>query len=165
MSQPDSNNESTSLNDLDALGQSMGEGAAAGLAPLPARAAPAFLRFMPDAIRELWNKGANFNLDGTSGEITLDGFYKNGPMRLVLRQEGKKEGMVAIDKRGRETNIRGFDDLVELNYIHWRQANSQKNTYVQPSRPWLDAFLDKKKVKRQVFFVPADEAEGEGEAG
>jgi hypothetical protein len=149
--------ESASLNALGALEQTM---SSESLAPIPQRAAPGWLRFMPDVIRSLWDKGATFKMDGNSGEISLDGFYKNGPMRLLLRDEG----VVAIDRRGRETNIAKFEDLVELNFQFWRQANSQKNIYVQPQRPWLDGFLDKKLVKRQVIFIPADESEGESDA-
>lgn len=156
------NNEDSSLNDLERLGQSMGAGAAGeaggseALPALPQRKAPAFLKFMPEVVREMWDRGATFKLDSNSGELLIDGFYKNGALRLDVRDEG----VVAIDRRGRESQIRSFDDLVNLNYRFWRQANSQKGVYIQPHRPWLDAMLDKKKLKRQVIFVAADENDG-----
>lgn len=156
MSLPNENENPNSLDDLERLGQSITtviDDGDEALAPLPPRKAPAFLRFMPDLVRDMWEKGANFTLESTSGELLVEGFYKNGPLRLDLRENG----VVAIDKRGRERDIRSFDDLADLNYKFWRQANSQKGVYVHPLRPWVDAMLDKKKLKRQVIYVPADE--------
>lgn len=147
-----SENEENSLDQLGALGKSMGHGEGADQG-VPARVAPGWLKFMPGLVRELWDKGVEFTLDGQSGDINMIGFYKQDPVKLELRDDG----MVAIDKRGRETNIKSFDDLVDLNYTFWRQANSRKGVYVQPVQPWLGAFLEKKKVKRQVLFVPVDD--------
>lgn len=149
------NEEASSLDDLDKLGHRMSSGDDSNLPPMPERSAPSFLRFLPPLVREMWDKGANLQLDNASGMLLIDGFYKNGAMKLDFRENG----IVAIDKRGRESDVRSFDDLVDLNYAFWRQANSQKGVYVQPQRPWLDAMLEKKKLKRQVIFVAADDSD------
>lgn len=151
-----SENEGESLEQLGALGKSMGQ-EQGGADAVAERVAPGWIKFMPPLVRELWNKGVEFTMDGQSGEIHMTGFYKQDPVKLDLREDG----IVAIDKRARETNIKSFEDLVDLNYKFWRQANSRKGVYVQPTQPWLGAFLEKKKVKRQVLFVPVDDGEDE----
>lgn len=130
-----------------------------GLPELPERTAPGLLRFMPPLIQEFWAKKAYFNMD-QDGAIAMDGFYKNGPLRLDVKPDGS---VVAIDKRGRETPIKSFDDLVTLNYFWWKQSNT-KTSYVVPQRPWIDSFTEKKLVKRKVIYLPIDEEEGSEEA-
>ena len=152
---PDNND----LSSLDNLAQRMGQDAHTALPPVAPRVAPGYLNYMPPLIKEIWNQGASFTLDGTTGAVMVDGFYRNGPMKIEIRDAGA----VAIDKRNRETAIVTFQDLVDLNFQFWRQANSIKGTYVQPQRPWLDHFLATKKVKRQVLYVPADEGDGSAE--
>ncbi|PRG26972.1 hypothetical protein [Burkholderia multivorans] len=112
-----------------------------------------FLRFLPPLLRTMNRKGVPFNIDGASGEITLAGFYKNGPMKLEI---APNDDIVAIDKHGKRKIMKSFDALVKLNYDWWRRSTG-RGELLSPDRPWLDEFLDKGWVKRQVIFVPRDE--------
>lgn len=112
---------------------------------------PGFLKFMPPLVQEAARRGAVFNLDKSDWSLTLDGFYKNGPMKIIQTEKG----LVAVDKHKKEKHLAVFDDLVLLNFEWWRASNS-KTTYIMPERPWLDCFIDKKWVKRKVIFEPAD---------
>lgn len=124
----------------------------APLPPMPQRDAPGYFRFMPPLVQELWNRGAELNLD-RSGEFLIEGFYRNGALRL-LERDGQ---MVAIDRRNRESVIQGFDDLARINH-QWWCASSKRGQYVVPNRPWLDHFIQNKWAKRQVIYVPALDA-------
>ncbi|WP_416268318.1 hypothetical protein SD235_11770 [Burkholderia cepacia] len=112
-----------------------------------------FMRFMPALIKEMNRRGVPFNIDGNTGAITIEGFYKNGPMKLEVDDN---DDIVSIDKRGRRQVMQTYDDLVKLNFTWWRDSPG-KCVNVNPDRPWLDAFLDKNLVKRQVIFVPRDD--------
>ncbi|SDG95525.1 hypothetical protein SAMN05216466_106175 [Paraburkholderia phenazinium] len=112
-----------------------------------------FMRFMPPLIKLMNRNGVPFNIDGSSGEITIGGFYQNGPMKLEIEAN---DDIVAIDKRDRRKVLKSYDDLVKLNFDWWRRATGKGNN-VNPDRPWLDAFLEKNWVKRQVIFVPRDD--------
>ncbi|HDR8943165.1 TPA: hypothetical protein QDB15_000093 [Burkholderia vietnamiensis] len=117
-----------------------------------------FMRFMPALIKEMNRKGVPFSLDGGSGEITIKGFYKNGAMKLEF---SPNDDIVAIDKNGKRKVMTSFDALVKLNYDWWRRSTG-RGELLSPDRPWLDEFLEKGWVKRQVIFVPRDE-QGPGE--
>lgn len=156
---PADTNETQSLSDLSALdtrinGQA-GQAGDEGIANIEERAAPGLLRFMPALLQEFWAKKAYFSMD-QGGSIQMEGFYKNGPMRLEVRDNDR---IVAIDRSDRETPINSFDDLVALNYLWWKQSNT-RNNYVVPQRPWIDSFLEKKLAKRKVLYVPVDSDEG-----
>ena len=121
------------------------------LPPLEIQAPPGFLRFFPPLIKQMAELGVQFKME-QDGALYVEGFYKNGPMKLDF--EG--DNLVAIDKRGRKTAIGHFDDMLQLNFQWWRLSNG-KSSYVVPERPWLDKFIDKKWVKRKVIFEPIDE--------
>lgn len=112
-----------------------------------------FMRFMPALIKEMNRNGVPFTIDGNTGIITIDGFYKNGPMTLEVEAN---DDIVSIDKRTRRKVMKAYDDLVALNYKWWR-GSTGRGVNVTPDRPWLDAFIAKNLVKRQVIFVPRDE--------
>lgn len=143
--------ESANLAQLNALSSRFG-GDDDGVVAVEERELPGWAQWMPPLVQELWAKKAYFNLDA-SGELTMDGFYKNGSMRLKVQKDGS---IIAIDKRNREEVIKSFDDLGMLNYRWWVQSNS-KSAYIMPPQPWLDFFRDKKLVKRQVIFLPIDQ--------
>lgn len=156
----DTHDESTSLQQLNALSQRMGNDGDTDDTKLPEieeREAPGLLRFMPALIQELWARKAYFTME-KDGSLTMDGFYKNGPMRLEIRENDQ---LVAIDKRGRATKISSFEDLADINYFWWKNANT-KTSYVEPTRPWVDNFVERKMVRRKVIFQPID-SEGEEE--
>lgn len=123
------------------------------LPPLEIKDPPGFLRFFPIIIKQIAEQGVQFKME-TDGFLYVEGFYRNGSMKIDF--EGDK--IIAIDKRGRKTEINSFDDLVLLNYDWWRASNSRGN-YVMPERPWIDKFIEKKKVKRKVIYEPIDEIE------
>lgn len=137
-----------SMQHLDRLSKRLSDDPA--LAPLPQKAPPSFLRFMPKLIQEIAAQGAEVAMN-SEGFLTVAGFYKNGPMRIDV-EEGSDQ-IVAVDKRGRRTILLNFDDLVELNYQHWSGSNTRRN-YSAPERPWLDHFMQKGWVRRQALYFP-----------
>lgn len=112
-----------------------------------------FMRFMPALIKEMNRNGVPFTIDGPTGIITISGFYKNGPMTLEVEDNND---IVAIDKRARRKVMKSYDDLVQLNFEWWRRSTG-RGINVTPDRPWLDAFIAKNWVKRQVIFVPRED--------
>ncbi|MCA8162046.1 hypothetical protein [Burkholderia cepacia] len=142
-----------------------GTGAKGGKAPMAAideeelakPLAPTFaeghglLRFFPPTLRDMARAGVNFTLDN-SGAVTVNGFYKRGPLSIEIADD---DSLTAIDRRGQKHPIRTYDDLVALNYRAWIQSNTRGESFA-PERPWLDAFIAKNWVKRQVIFVPRD---------
>jgi hypothetical protein len=146
-----------SLQQLDRLQARLGgEGE---LAPLPQKASPSFLRFLPKLIQDISTQGAEVAMH-PEGYITVAGFYKNGPMRIDV-EEGSDQ-IVAVDRRGRRSILLQFDDLVELNYQHWAACNTPRN-YTAPERPWLDHFMQKGWVRRQALYFPSREADEQEE--
>lgn len=127
----------------------------ADLPPLVVGEIPGFLKFMPPVIQEAARQGAQFRLDPADWSLMLDGFYKNGPLKIAISATGD---ISATDRRDRVTHIAHFDDLVLLNFQWWRASNT-KTVYTVPQRPWLDSFIQKKWVKRKVIFEPADESQ------
>ena len=147
-SNPQEDHHLAQLNELD----SRMHGGDDGVNDIEEREAPGLLRFMPSLVQEFWTQKAYFTMD-QSGSLLMDGFYKNGPLRLDVRPDGT---LVAVDKRNRETIIDSFEKLVELNYFWWKQSNT-KTSYVVPQRPWIDSFLKKGLVRRKVIYLPSDE--------
>lgn len=113
------------------------------------------LWYLPPLLQEIARKGGRFIIDA-EGKIQLDGFYKNGNLTLVPNKDGT---LTATDKRNRVTSVSNFEDLVRLNFDWWK-ASTTKQSYVPPARPWIDHFVDKKWVTRQVIFVPNDDVDG-----
>lgn len=157
MSAQNNDDENTHLGQLNALGNRLnGAPSDDGIADVEERAAPGLLRFLPPLLQEFWAKKAYFSMD-QGGSVSMDGFYKNGPLRLEVRDNNQ---VVAIDKRNRETKINSFDDLVELNFQWWKQSTT-KTSYVIPQRPWIDSFMEKKLVRRKVIYLPFDAEDGD----
>lgn len=142
--------ETANLGQLDALGKRLagGEG---DLPEMEERQAPGFLKFFPVLVQEFWARKAYFKME-EDGSLAMEGFYKNGPMRLEIREGGK---LVAVDKRNRQTPIESFDDLVELNFSWWKASNT-KTTYVEPARPWADEFIERKWVRKKIIYQPRE---------
>lgn len=140
--------------DLDNLGKSLGVDAGEKPAEAPERKAPGILRFLPKLIQDAWEKGASFQVDNTTGDVLLDGFYRLGPLRLSLNDEG----IVAHEGSDKKTPILSFNDLVDINYRYWnRVSNRSKGSYIHPEQPWLDAFRQRNMVTRTVIFVPNED--------
>jgi hypothetical protein len=150
--------ESNSLTQLDGLANRLGEHTVSkddGIADIEEREAPGALQWMPELLQDFWAKKAYFSM-GLDGKLSMEGFYKNGPLILEIRGSKSSPEIVAIDKRGRETKIKSFDDLVNLNYQWWKQSNT-KTSLVLPVQPFVNALLEKKLIKRRVIFVPHDD--------
>lgn len=146
-----SNEEHDSQRDLDALGKSIGVTAGEDQ-PLPRREAPGLLRFLPPLVRDAWEKGATFQMDNATGDLLMAGFYKIGPLRLSLNDEG----IVAHEGAEKKTPILSFSDLVDINYRYWCRVNRPKGSYIHPERPWLDAFRERGMVTKTVIYIPAE---------
>ncbi|HDR9033341.1 TPA: hypothetical protein QDB07_000790 [Burkholderia vietnamiensis] len=108
-----------------------------------------FMRYLPPLLKTMNRNGVPFQLDGASGAITVDGFYKAGGITLEI---GDDDTITAVDRRAR-TVVSTYDDLVRLNYDWWTRSNGRGEN-LSPDRPWLDAFLEKGWIKRVVIFVP-----------
>ncbi|MCY0389984.1 hypothetical protein OVY01_22870 [Robbsia sp. Bb-Pol-6] len=113
-----------------------------------------FMRFMPALIKEMNHKGVPFTLNGTTGEIQLSGFYR---AQGVTMEIGAGDAISVTDRRG-TTPVNTFADLATLNYEWWTRSNARGEN-LNPERPWLDEFLEKGWVKRQVIYVPRDAAQ------
>lgn len=150
--------ENDSISNLNQLGQAIGisTNPEDDDAPLPERVAPGWVRFMPAVIRESWSKGVTFNMDNASGDIFVEGFYKYGPLRLVIDE---KDGVVAHETNEKVTPILSFEDLVSINFRYWLRVNRPKGTYIAPERPWLDAFKARNMVTRSVIYLPKESEE------
>lgn len=118
-----------------------------------------FLRFMPPFIKDLHARGVGISLDAKTFELHLSGFYGNGDMRLIIRDDG---GFTAVDKNGKQTPVSTFKDLVLLNFDWWQAANT-RGRYMAPTRPWIDGFREHNLVKRCVIYVSRDNPSVEGE--
>lgn len=119
-------------------------------------ASKGFLRYLPDQIKTLNAKGVPFKLDGATGNILVDGFYRSGGITLEI---GDGDSITAVDRRGVRTPVNGFDDLVALNHDWWIRTNGKNGEgRITPDRPWLDEFLEKGWIKRVVIFVPREDA-------
>lgn len=138
---------------LDGLDQS--------LTSAPVRPMPHFIQFMPPLIKDLFQRGVDFSLD-PSGALLLSGFYDNGPLQLLVDAQGH---FSAIDKRKKSTPITNYDDLVMINYDWWKITNaaSKGKKYTAPNSPWLEAFKDKKLVRRSVIYIENDGKDGSDE--
>lgn len=154
----ENNDETTNLKQLNALGERMGSNDEADEADqhIEEPEAPGMLRFLPALIQEFWAQKAYFTME-KDGSLSMEGFYKNGPMRLEIRSNDQ---LVAIDKRGRVTEISSFEDLADLNYFWWKNANT-KTSYVDPARPWADNFVERKMVRRKVIYQPLENEDSE----
>ncbi len=154
--------ENSNLTQLDGLASRLGDNSVGkddGIAPVEEREAPGALMWMPPLMQEFWAKKAYFTI-GSDGKMAMEGFYKNGTLVLDIRGTREAPKIIAIDKRGRETEIKTFDDLVALNFFWWKQSNT-KNTIELPVQPFVNHFLEKKLIKRKVIYVPFDD-ESEG---
>ena len=129
---------------------------ASDLPPLDIKPMPGFLRFLPPLLKKMAELGVAFRMN-QDGALYVDGFYKNGPMKLDLDEQNN---IFAVDKRDRRTAIGHYDDLVLLNFTWWKLSNS-RNQVAMPERPWLDSFIEKKWVKRRVIFEPIDDVVGD----
>jgi hypothetical protein len=144
---------STDENLNERLGQ--GQDDHKDLSPLTIKPLPGAFRFMPDIIKKIHEIGGQVRME-PDGTITVDGFYKNGPINLEFDDKGR---VSAVDKRGRKTVIKSVDDLVTLNFTWWKISMGKgKSTYIVPERPWLDKFIEKKWVRRKLIFEPIDES-------
>ena len=140
------------MNKTDDIALNLGEAMDEGVPPLVIQPAPGFLRFAPPLIKQIAALGGQLRM-GPDGSLWIEGFYKNGPMKLDFDEN---DILFAIDKRERKTAIAHFDDLVLLNFSWWRASNTKKNEYILPEQPWLHHFIEKKWVKRKIIFEPID---------
>lgn len=150
--------ESNNLTQLDGLASRLGENSTTrddGIADLEEREAPGALMWMPELLQDFWAKKAYFTMTA-DGKLAMEGFYKNGPMILEIRGSKSSPEIVAIDKRGREVKIKSFDDLVNLNFTWWKQGQT-KTSITLPVQPFVNAFLEKKLIKRRVIYVAHDD--------
>jgi hypothetical protein len=139
---------------LDSLQASLATPAPAPAPATKSRVMPGFIRRMPALIQSLFQSGVDFSMD-TKGDLLIEGFYDNGPMRLVLDENDRVK---AVDKRNKATPITSFDDLVTINFEWWKLTNAaaKGKKYTAPTQPWLGSFQTKNLVKRQVIFVEND---------
>ena len=148
-----------SLNDLNSLAQHFEHDESPTPPPLDAKLTGA-LRFLPPFFREIAEKGVSFQMEGLSGIFHIEGFYRNGPMKIQIKDN---DDITAIDKNGNETVVKNYDELMRLNFTWWKRS-STRNTYVIPHKPWITDFMKENLVERKVIYVPLDENNDSEEA-
>lgn len=116
---------------------------------------PLLIELLPDLLQDMHKRGIPFNVEGVSGNITVDGFYKNGPMILKMDENFSFE---AVDKRGRALPIKNIEDLVKLNFDWWRRSAGKTGNFANPTKAWLEEFQQRGLVKRQYIIVPLEES-------
>lgn len=109
-------------------------------------------RRLHPVILELIDHSIACKYDVLTGHFYVEGFYKNGAMVLEENEDGT---LHAIDKKNIQTVINDLDDLVLLNYEHWKLAGGRNGNYPDLTKPWLDEFVDRGLVKRQVSYAPS----------
>jgi hypothetical protein len=115
------------------------------------------LRFLPPFFTELAEKGVSFSMEGLTGNFLVEGFYRNGPMKVQVTES---DDIKAIDKNGKEVIVHNYDELMRLNFRWWVRSSS-RNTYVSPNRPWINDYIKAGLVERKVIFVPIQEDESD----
>lgn len=122
---------------------------------------PGIIALLPELLQEMHQKSIPFSIDGATGNVVIDGFYKNGPITLVMDEDISFE---AVDKKGRKTPINNYDELIKLNYSCWKATiRKGSGNYVLPSKPWIDEFYQRNLIKRQYVVVPLDDNEDDNE--
>ena len=119
------------------------------------------LRFLPPFFTEIAEKGVAFSMDGLTGNFLVEGFYRNGPMKLQVTET---DDIKTIDKNGKEVLVRNYEDLMRLNYRWWVRS-STRTTYVSPNRPWINDYIKAGLVERKVIFVPNQKDDSDGSEG
>lgn len=154
-------NKSTELFDTLNLGSAKGAEASAPSADptdqkseKSARGKTTWLSVFPKEIQQWASQGVHFDYSSRDDALRIEGFYKHGPIRLDIRGQN----FVAVDKRGEETIIRNFDDLVRLNYESWRLSTKGRNP-PEPDKMFIEAFLARKLVRRSWVFQPNEEGD------
>lgn len=109
-------------------------------------------RVLPEVVNIAIDRGIRVVLTKEGYEI--DGFYKGGPMRLEPDTSGH---LAAFDRKDKKVLIKGFDDLVKLNYDWWKKSRDKGSEFINPSREWTDEFVRLSLVKRQVIFIPGED--------
>jgi len=113
-----------------------------------------WLSLFPSEIKLWASKGIEFEWSSKDDTLKINGFYKQGPMRLELL----KNNFVAVDKKDKRVDIKNFDDLVLLNYRCWRRSHTRGGKVgPEPDRMFVDAFLERGWIKRQWSYAPGDE--------
>lgn len=113
--------------------------------PSQKRLHPLFLEFIAHKIP--------CSMDINTGLFKVSGFYKNGPMILKENTHGQ---LIAIDKKNNETSINSLEDLVFLNFQHWKASGGKNKNYSPLEKPWSDEFQSKGLVSRVVTFTPSE---------
>lgn len=165
----DNNNENENNNHddqhgddlLDSLGKRIEEANNAQNKKETTNEYPGIIALLPELLQEMHTKGVPFSIDGSTGHVVMDGFYKSGPIMLLMDDDLAFE---AVDKKGRKTPINSYDDIIKLNYSCWK-ATIRKNSgsYVLPSKPWIDEFYQRNLIKRQYVVVPLDDTDDDND--
>lgn len=101
---------------------------------------------------QLIDHNISCKFDLLSGSFFVEGFYKNGDLEL---QEAESGELYALDKKGNQIKIESFEALVLLNYEYWKLSGGRNGNYSPLTKPWLDEFVDRGLVKRQVTYAPS----------
>lgn len=93
------------------------------------------------------------SLDINTGLFKISGFYKNGAINI---EETKDNELIAIDKKGNKTYIHSLDDIIFLNFEHWKASGGKNKNYMPLGKPWVELFQSKGLVERTVTFTPSE---------
>jgi hypothetical protein len=141
---------SENTNTMDSSVHDALSAAHATLAAAPAEPQkPRAKRTLPEIIETAVDRGMRVSLTRAGYEI--DGFYRQGAMRV---EDDEKGGLSAIDRKEKKTVLRTFDDLVKLNFQHWKLSREKSPEFLNPPREWLEEFQRLNLVQRVVVFQP-----------
>lgn len=142
--------EDDSFSQLEQLGETISssnteQDTSGEFSPSQMRLNPLFLEFITHKIP--------CSMDINTGLFKVSGFYKNGPMLLKETSSGN---LIAIDKKNNETSINSLEDLIFLNFQHWKASGGKNKNYSPLEKPWSDEFQSKGLVARVVTFTPSE---------
>lgn len=112
---------------------------------------PVSLRRLPSLILDMIDRNITLDFDIATGIYKIKGFYKNGDMKLEEQEDGR---FLAIDKKGEDTEIATVEDIVTLNFEHWKMSGSKGGVYPPLDKPWQNEFENRGYIKRQVTYIP-----------
>ncbi|MCY8636429.1 hypothetical protein MOD96_01270 [Bacillus sp. S17B2] len=98
-----------------------------------------------EVLNELKDRGVLVRVE-CDGSLNVDGIYMGCSALIREREEGKVE---VVTSKGKVSELKSFQDLVELNYRWFK--DSSKDGY--PDTIWLEILFDYGYVKKEITTV------------
>ncbi|MBT3123198.1 MULTISPECIES: hypothetical protein [Bacillus] len=98
-----------------------------------------------EVLNELKDRGVPVRVE-CDGSLNVDGIYMGCSVLIREREEGKVE---VVTSKGKVSELKSFQDLVDLNYRWFK--DSSKDDY--PDTLWLEILFDYGYVKKEITTV------------